>query len=277
MLRKRLSRLSPKTIIFFILVGVSTIFFAIALVRGFPQIWQAMFTSWPGEITDSYGVIMRLVPAGEFTMGSDTGDDAEKLTHTVYLDDFYMDIYEVTNALYKTCVDAGECTLPRRTSSYTRDSYYGNPAFDNYPVIYVDWNQAKAYCKWRGARLPSEAEWEKAARGTDGRTYPSGENINSALESYGRSDTDVVGSYPNSISPYGLYDMAGNVSEWTDSWYDAYPGNTVTNWAYGTKYRVLRGASWFNTVNVRRVSYRGWADPGNSNLNFGFRCASSSP
>ena len=127
-------------------------------------------TGLPTEITDATGVSMMLVPEGEFTMGSNNVNDDAKPVHQVYLDAFYMDIYEVTNALYQACVDAGGCTPPQNQSSYTRSSYYGNSEFDNYPVIYVDWNQAKAYCEWRGpstglgqAQLPTEAQWEKAA------------------------------------------------------------------------------------------------------------------
>jgi len=113
---------------------------------------------------------MVLVPAGEFTMGSDSGGDSEKPIHQVYLDTFYIDKYEVTNGNYAECVGAGKCTMPSNKDSATRDSYYGNAEYNNYPVVYVDWTQAKTYCEWRGGRLPTEAEWEKAARGTDART-----------------------------------------------------------------------------------------------------------
>ncbi|MHB8778748.1 MAG: bifunctional serine/threonine-protein kinase/formylglycine-generating enzyme family protein [Anaerolineales bacterium] len=137
----------------------------------------------PDEITDAKGVSMRLVSAGEFTMGSVIGDTDELPVHQVYLDFYYMDTYEVTNGLYKACVDAGVCNPPTSTSSYTRSYYYGNSEFEDYPVINVDWDMANAYCGWRGARLPTEAEWEKAARGPstgsgDGRTYPWGNGKN---------------------------------------------------------------------------------------------------
>ncbi len=118
-------------------------------------------TPLPNEITDLKGVPMRLVPAGNFTMGSERYDN-EKPIHEVYLDAYYMDKYEVTNALYKACVDAGVCDPPKNSSSNTRSSYYGNSQYDDYPVIYVDWNMAKTYCEWRGAGLPTEAQWEKA-------------------------------------------------------------------------------------------------------------------
>ncbi|MBK8782163.1 MAG: SUMF1/EgtB/PvdO family nonheme iron enzyme [Anaerolineales bacterium] len=118
---------------------------------------------------------MVYVPAGEFTMGS---DDSDAPIHTVYLDAFWIDQTEVTNKQYKACVDAGTCEPPSNTSSDTHPSYYGNPEFDNYPVIYVNWDKANRYCKvWTGTggSLPTEAQWEKAARGTDARTYPWGE------------------------------------------------------------------------------------------------------
>ncbi|GAB4504909.1 MAG: hypothetical protein Fur0043_19040 [Anaerolineales bacterium] len=236
----------------------------------------------PAEITDAKGVPMRLVPAGEFTMGSNSGYD-EKPVHTVYLDAFYMDKYEVTNALYKACVDAGVCDPPKESNSHTRDSYYGNPEFDDYPVIYVDWNMAKAYCQWRGARLPTEAEWEKAARGTDGRTYPWGEGIDCDKANYDgcKGDTTKVGSYENGKSPYGLYDLAGNVWEWVADWYsDTYYQSSPSSNPLGPssgQYRVLRGGSWGSDGDGVRSANR---SDGASDLIYflvGFRCARSLP
>ncbi len=147
-------------------------------------------TSLPSDLVDPMGISMRLVPGGPFTMGS-TADEAvldcqkynadycqnsrftnEEPVHQVDLDAFYMDIHEVTNASYKACVDAGVCKPPQKNSSSTRADYYGSPQFDNYPVVYVDWEMARAYCEWRGGSLPTEAQWEKAARGTNGRIYP---------------------------------------------------------------------------------------------------------
>ena len=174
-------------------------------------------TPLPTEITDAKGITMRFVPAGEFTMGSENGDDDEKPVHRVYLDAFYMDIYEVTNAAYKVCEEANGCTPPERMESSTRPSYYNNPLFKDYPVITVDWFQANAYCEWRGSSLPTDAQWEKAARGTDERTYPWGEGIDCYKANYQEAcigDTTEVGSYLDGVSPYGLYDMAGNVWEW---------------------------------------------------------------
>ena len=125
---------------------------------------------------DTFGVPMRLVPYGNFTMGSDTYAPGAKPAHQVYLDTYYIDKFEVTNALYKACVDAMMCDPPNETNSDTPPlSYFDNSQYGNFPVIYVSWFQAKTYCEWRGAELPTEAQWEKAARGTDGRLYPWGD------------------------------------------------------------------------------------------------------
>jgi formylglycine-generating enzyme required for sulfatase activity len=239
-------------------------------------------TPYPTEIIDAKGVPMRLVPAGEFTMGSENGDSDESPVHKVYLDAFYMDKYEVTNAMYAACVNAGVCDPPRNTSSYTRSSYYGNAAFDDYPVIYVDWNMAKTYCEWRGARLPTEAEWEKAARGTDGRTYPWGEGISCNKANYyaGHScvgDTTQVDSYESGQSPYGIYDLAGNVWEWVNDWYDGkYYNNSPKENPQGPpsgSSRVLRGGSWHDIDDFVRAANRNGYGPGNILNHVGIRCA----
>ena len=129
-------------------------------------------TSLP-DFLDAKNVPMRLVRAGDFIMGSEY-DYLEKPVHTIYLNDYYIDKYEVTNGFYELCVNTGACESPKYLGSFTRGYYFGHPGYDNYPVIFVDWNMAKTYCEWRGARLPTEAEWEKAARGTDGRSHPWG-------------------------------------------------------------------------------------------------------
>ncbi len=240
-------------------------------------------TPLPTEITDAKGVPMRFVLAGNFIMGSDNYSYAqEKPVHTVYLDSFYIDKYEVTNALYKACVDTGLCSPPKEMKSYTRNSYYGNSQYDDYPVIYVDWNMSNTYCQWRGAQLPTEAQWEKAARGTDGRDYPWGEGIacskaNSLNCSVG--DTAIVGSYKNGVSPYGIYDMAGNVWEWVADWYsETYYQNSPQSNPLGPEsgqYRALRGGAFGDSD--LRVSNRLRDDPANNFYSIGFRCARSAP
>jgi formylglycine-generating enzyme required for sulfatase activity len=233
------------------------------------------------EMTDAQGVSMRLVPAGRFWMGRDNVSDGdEKPMHRVKTADIYMDMYEVTNALYQACVQAGGCSAPTNEASSTRSSYYGNPKYADYPVIFVNWDQAKTYCEWRGARLPSEAEWEKAAGGTDQRTYPWGEAvIDKSLANYNEfvGDTSAVGSYPAGVSPYGLYDMGGNVSEWVADWFDRYAESTVSQPCFGNTNRVIRGGSWRDLGYYLRVSSRTCATPDKSGTNVGFRCARPAP
>ena len=237
---------------------------------------------------------MALIPAGAFKMGNSIDqamveckkyrDDcepgwfgAEEPVHSVDLPAFYMDKYEVTNALYKACVTAGKCPPPRLNNSATHPDYYGNALYDNYPVINVNWDNAQTYCEWRGGRLPSEAEWEKAARGTDGRTFPWGEVLDKTRANYADSklgDPVAVGSYESGKSPYGIYDMTGNVWEWASDWFDVYPGgDPAANGDYGQKARVLRGGAWLDPGNSIHAAFRGSLDPTHSFGNIGFRCA----
>ena len=234
----------------------------------------------PLEITDAKGVQMMFVPAGEFIMGSIIGDPDEKPIHRVYLDSFYIDKYEVTNKLYKACIDVAACDPPKRTDSTTRASYYGNPEFDNYPVVNVDWEMAQTYCKWRGVQLPTEAQWEKAARGTDGRTYPWGESTDKIYANSDQilPDTTIAGSYESGKSIYGVYDMAGNVFEWVEDWYSAtYYMNSPFSNPPGPEadlYRVIRGGSWKSFAYSFRSTFRGAYDlPEGFGPNLGFRCA----
>lgn len=228
------------------------------------------------------GMVLMYVPAGDFLMGSSNADSQassnEKPQHTVYLDAFWIDQTEVTNKMYSLCVSAGMCNEPSYKSSSTRSSYYGNAEFDDYPVLYVDWNMARTYCQWVGRDLPTEAQWEKAARGTDGRNYPWGEGIDATYANYNSAvgDTTLVGSYEKGGSVYGAYDMAGNVWEWTSDWYDVYPGGDPSvSSDFGQTYRVLRGGACFSGDSGVRSAYRNWDYPSSSNFYIGFRCARS--
>ena len=225
----------------------------------------------PAETTDGGHVSMLFVPPGEFMMG----------TNTVYLDSFWIDKTEVTNAMYARCVQAAACSVPRSNRSNTRDQYYGNTEFDDYPVIYVSWEDANNYCSWAGGRLPTEAEWEKAARGTDGRQFPWGDNDPSGVDNllnYHAQDTTIVGLYPDGASPYGALDMAGNVSEWVADWLslDAYSNPPDKNplGPDAGEYRVWRGGSWANTsIDRMRTSSRTGNFPTDFSSGIGFRCA----
>lgn len=244
-------------------------------------------------LTGTDGMTLQYVPAGEFTMGSDSGTYYEKPAHLVYLDAFWIDKTEVTNKMYVMCVSAGICQQQSKLNSSTRRAYQLESEFGNYPVIYVDWSMAKSYCEWAGRRLPTEAEWEKAARGTDERIYPWGNDApNSNLLNYDMADTTTVGAYPEGISPYGALDMVGNVLEWVADRYDEkYYANSPKTNPLGPDsgvYRVLRGGTWYLYGNpngpdwypkyivggggfttLDRLGYT----PDFINFNIGFRCA----
>lgn len=233
------------------------------------------------------GMVAVYVPAGDFLMGSDKAkdnqaDSNELPQHTVYLEAYWIDKYEVTNAQYARCLADSQCTPPHASSSYTHSSYYGDSQFTDYPVIYVGWNQAQAYCTWAGQRLPSEAEWEKAARGSEGHIYPWGnQSPDSSLANYNQNagDTSKVGNYPSGASPYRALDMAGNVWEWVNDWYsETYyqqsPLKNPTGPTSGT-YRVLRGGSWSSYGWIVRSAIRYRIEPDFGSFDIGFRCAAS--
>ena len=220
------------------------------------------------------------IPEGEFLMGSAESDvDAasdEKPQHPVYLDAFWIDQTEVTNAMYMRCVDADICSLP----IIPGDEITQKP---QQPIQGLAWTQAAEYCQWVGRRLPTEAEWEKAARGTDARLYPWGNTpptedlANFDFLSDGFTD---VGIFPAGTSPYGVMDMAGNVWEWTADWYDEnYYANSPYENPTGPEsgiIRSIRGGAWNTVPRAIRVTNRHWAYPYRDDI-VGFRCAANEP
>jgi formylglycine-generating enzyme required for sulfatase activity len=240
------------------------------------------------------------IPDGTFRMGAmDPEEESDEVpAHSVTVKAFWMDKLEVTNAMYLICVQAGGCEPPSIFKSDTRDSYFNNPEFNDFPVVYVTWIEADTYCKWAGRRLPTEAEWERAARGDDLRTYPWGDdrpdnsrgNINFYV-----GDTTRVGSYPAGASPFGVLDMSGNAAEWVSDYYDSdYYSQGVSMNPTGpgarSNYfnRVVRGGSFQDSFQDIRVAARsnirgsnpGAEDPlsddyrGEVSPKIGFRCAS---
>jgi eukaryotic-like serine/threonine-protein kinase len=240
------------------------------------------------------------VPEGTFRMGGlDVDAQSDEMpAHSVTMKAFWMDKFEVTNGMYFACVQAGACEPPQYFKSESRDSYFNNAEFNDFPVVYVAWIQADAYCKWAGRRLPTEAEWERAARGDDFRIYPWGDerpDNSRGNFNYFVGDTTRVGSYPAGASPYGVLDMAGNVTEWVSDYYDSgyyAQGASVNPTGPGARSnyfsRVLRGGTYqdaFKDVRLaNRASIRGSnpnaPDPlstdylGEVSPKIGFRCAS---
>lgn len=231
------------------------------------------------------GMRLVYVPAGEFQMGSNNGYPDEQPVHTVYLDSFWIGQTEVTNGMYEKCVSAGACLYQYKTyhNPSTGSYNFGESRFNNYPAVYVNWEDATAYCAWAGGRLPTEAEWEKAARGEYSNTYPWGNNSpNHSLANYDGylGDTVEVANYIEGASPYGALDMAGNVWEWVADYYNANyyassPSENPTGPTSGQTHG-LRGGSFFAEGDYLRTAMR--ESPGSAETegygsgNWGFRC-----
>jgi formylglycine-generating enzyme required for sulfatase activity len=230
------------------------------------------------------------VPAGDFHMGCNNAVDLEcdqngyeDPYHVATPAAFKIDKYEVTVSQYAACNTASPstCTAPGTSVNCN----WGVAGRENHPINCTDWSQAKAYCVWAGKRLPTEAEWEKAARGTDGRKYPWGDAaLDCSYAVYSLipcpvTSTATVGSKPQGVSPYGAMDMVGNISEWVeDDWHDNYTGAPVNGSAWidspRATNRVLRGGSWESVVQSQlRCSFRGNFDPTGKYSHYGFRCA----
>lgn len=229
------------------------------------------------------GMVQAYVPAGEFVMGAEANtrrDFSNKSpAHRVYLDAFWMDQTEVTNAMYARCVQAGKCKFSVEEAA--TEIHFDDPDYVDHPVVYVRWEWAQAYCQWAGGRLPSEAEWEKAARGTDERKYPWGNEPPSARRLNFNDlvgDTTPVGSYPLGASPYGILDLAGNVREWVADWFSAqYYQNSILENPLGPakgQLKVLRGGSFKDGYAGVLATTRFSHDPGSPGVNRGFRCVS---
>jgi formylglycine-generating enzyme required for sulfatase activity/S1-C subfamily serine protease len=225
---------------------------------------------------------MVLIPAGEFWMGAEDGLQDARPLHRVYLSSYWFDQYEVTNARYRQCVEGGGCKPPKDRLTFE------DPQHAQQPVTNITWSQARSFCQWLGKRLPTEAEWEKAARGTDSRRYPWG-NDGEALKhrmsnrdlAAGTGEVDLVGRRAATASPYGVYDLIGSVSEWVKDWYaeDFYqvsPPRDPQGPLRGS-FRVLRGGEWNEKSANFQASYRGWDEVTYWGPTLGVRCAEDVP
>jgi len=231
-------------------------------------------TPWPTRAPTAAPVddeSMVYIEGGEFVFGRDDGPEDESPEQIVQLDGFNIDRYPVTNAEYREFVEATGHRAPRHWKDGTVPA-----GKEDHPVIWVSWDDAAAYAAWAGKRLPTELEWEKAARGTDGRAYPWGDTFDAALcnsQEGGVGDTSPVSSKPDGASPYGVEDLSGNVWEWTADWYQAYRGSLYQLEAYGETDRTLRGGSWFDGADQVRATVRNKAKPSFRFSTIGFRCA----
>jgi formylglycine-generating enzyme required for sulfatase activity len=241
--------------------------------------------SFPHEIIGRDGAPMVLVPAGEFTMGSDKGDEDELPVHHAVLNAYYIDKFEVTNGRFAKFVEAIHSEPPWGFADKDTPVVHADR-----PVRWVNWMDAMGYCLWAGKRLPTEAEWEKAARGTDGRVYPWGNDLPTpvhavyGLKEGGEETISIIGDRDKGQSPYGAHDLAGNLYEWVMDWYaeDYYlnfagsPAMNPRGPAEGTA-KVQRGGSYVNSPYRLRSSFRTKGDPTEQDPNVGFRCAQDVP
>ena len=251
------------------------------------------------KISPTDGMTQLFIPAGTVNMGGlDVLLENDELpAHQVQINAFWVDQVEVVNGMYALCVKAGTCRPPANNNSDNRKEYYGNPEFQDYPVVQVTWYDANVYCQWAGRRLPTEAEWERAARGDSVTTYPWGGELPNAINSNSLNivgDTTRVGSYAAGMSPFGVLDMAGNVWEWVADYYKGNyyaesPIDNPTGPENGglNNVRVIRGGSFQDDASMLRISNRGYEagpDPsalpndaayyGRSSAKIGFRCVS---
>jgi formylglycine-generating enzyme required for sulfatase activity len=231
---------------------------------------------------------MVLVPAGTFIMGSDGANSypKERPAHEVYLDAYYMDLTEITNLYYIQCVQEGPCTPPINRNSVNHPSYFSTEftTYHDYPVINISWKQAEQYCEWRGGTLPSEAQWEKAARWDpatgQSRFFPwEGMVLNDTRTNYGShtGETAKIGSFPRGASALGLLDMSGNVAEWVYDWYqdnfyEHSPHDNPLGPETGTA-KVFRGGSYEDPGAQLTTTFRQAAGTENTFMTVGFRCA----
>lgn len=278
----------------FALASVAAVVVLAAIALGFSLYRWSQPQAGETRVRPTDGMKMLFVPAGEYLRGSSAADyeaeDNEKPQHSVYLDAFWIDRTEVTNDQYHTCVEAGACSAPPWCGRL--DLTYDDPTKGDYPVTCVSWYDAQAYCEWAGARLPTEAEWEKAARGTDGRLYPWGDTGPDCTKAnywenywgepgYCEQGPTTVGSRPAGASPYGALDMSGNVAEWCADWfsYDAvYSFGRSENPqgpASGDR-RAVRGGTWDNVARgIRCAGVRFGNPPDGRSQAVGIRCARS--
>lgn len=223
---------------------------------------------------------MVLIPSGSFTLGASSEDGIEGIDvgvdqiprHRISLKSFYIDQNEVTVGEYRQFVQQ---TRHQEPCIWTDPGFSKPP--DQETLSDVSYFDAEAYCEWKGKRLPTEEEWEKAARGTDGRRWPWGNDFykerTNTLES-GLKKVVPPETFQGDVSPYGVHDMAGNVMEWTSSWYEPYPGNTLKRTAFGKKFKILRGGTWSESATpFARTTHRFPVLPSIAQPDFGIRCA----